>query len=158
MADDKQTPELPNTLEDIMKNLNRQIAPVPGFKPPAVEEGALYCPLPATCSEEDKQEFRSAAVFLASLATEVKAWRQTLPPQYQPAVIAILHGGVQVNVLKLAQVSFDGIRIEGLLQGSPVTLFAHQSTVQMMCFAMEVSEEKKSNPIGFIWPDHQEEV
>lgn len=158
MADDKQTPEIPKSLDGIMENLNRQISPVPGFKPPSVEKEALYCPLPASCSVEDKYEFRSAAVFLASLATEVKAWRQTLPPHYQPAVIAILHGGVQVNVLKLAQVSFDGIRIEGLLQGSPVTLFAHQSTVQMMCYAMEISEEKKANPIGFIWPDRNEEV
>jgi hypothetical protein len=147
-----------NTLDSVMDNLNRQISPVPGFTPPSVDKDLLYCPLPANCSMEEQNEYRSAAVFLATLASEVKAWRQQLPPHYQPAVIAILHGGVQVNVMKVAQVSFDGIRIEGLIQGSPVTLFAHQATVQMMCFAMEVAKEKAPNPIGFIWPDHDEEV
>ena len=152
------TSDKTRTLEDVMDNLSKQIAPVPGFKPPSVADDALYCPLPASCSAEEQNEFRSAAVFLASLASEVKAWRQQLPPEYEPAVIAVLHGGVQINVMKLAQVSFDGIRIEGLIQGSPVTMFAHQSTVQMMCFATEVQEQEKRNPIGFIWPDHNEEV
>jgi len=59
------------------------------------------------------------------LATEVKAWRAQSPPNYQPAVMAILHGGAQVNIVRVAQVSFDGIRIEGVLQSNPVTLFAH---------------------------------
>ena len=158
MADDKQAPEPPKTLESVMEDLTKKISPVPGFTPPHIGKDALYCPLPATCSQEEKNEYRSAAVFLASLASEVKAWRQQLPPEYQPAVFAILHGGLQVHVMKLAQVSFDGIRIEGLLGGNPVTLFAHQSTVQMMCFAMEVKEPEQRNPIGFIWPDRDEEV
>ena len=148
------------TLEQVMSALNKHIAPVPGFKPPPVDKEALYCPLPPSCTQEEQNEYRSAAVFLASLANEVKSWRQKLPKNYQPAVIALLHGGVQVNVMRLAQVSFDGIRIEGLIQGSPVTLFAHQSTVQMMCHAIEIKQEEaeKPNPIGFIWPDHDEEV
>ena len=158
MTDYSLAEEKPKTLESVMENLNQQISSVPGFKPPSVDKEALYCPLPQSCTQEDKNEFRSAAVFLASLATEVKAWRTQLPENYQPAVMAILHGGVQIHVKKLAQVSFDGIRIEGLLQGNPVTAFAHQSTVQMMCYAMEIKEEKERNPIGFIWPDRDEEV
>ncbi|MDG2175807.1 MAG: hypothetical protein P8M72_06735 [Gammaproteobacteria bacterium] len=158
MSDYSLPEEKSKTLDSVMENLNRQISPVPGFKPPTVEKEALYCPLPESCTQEDKNEFRSAAVFLASLASEVKAWRSQLPENYQPAVMAILQGGVQVHVMKLAQVSFDGIRIEGLLQDNPVTVFAHQSTVQMMCYAMEIKEEKERNPIGFIWPDRNEEV
>ena len=146
-------------LQAAMDAITPKISTVPGFTPPSVGKDALYCPLPASCSVEEQNEYRSAAVFLASLASEVKAWRQQLPANYQPAVVAILHGGVQVNVVRLAQVSFDGIRIEGLIQGNPVTLFAHQSTVQMMCFATEVREEEEQRkPIGFIWPDHDEEV
>ena len=158
MTDYSLPEEKPKNLESVMENLNKQVANVPGFTPPHVEKEALYCPLPDSCSQEEKNEFRSAAVFLASLATEVKAWRTQLPDNYQPAVMAILHGGVQVNVMRLAQVSFDGIRIEGLMQGNPVTLFAHQSTVQMMCFAMEIKKPEERNPIGFIWPDRDEEV
>jgi hypothetical protein len=158
MADDV-TEDLgtPKTLDNIMENLNRQMSPVPGFKPPSVDKELLYCPLPANCSMQEQNEYRSAAVFLASLAHEVKAWREQLPEHYQPAVMAILHGGIQIHVMKLAQVSFDGIRIEGLLQGNPVTTFAHQSTVQMMCFAMEVTEQEERNPIGFVWADREEE-
>ena len=96
-------------------------------------------------------------MFLASLASEVKAWRGQLPQNDQLAVMAILHGGIQVNVMKLARVSFIGICIEGLLQGSPVTLFAHQSTGQMLCFAMEIQEPEQCNPIGFIWNHREEE-
>lgn len=141
--------------QNLMNHLKSSMAPVPGFKPPAVEKTNL-CPL--ECSQEDANVYRSAAVFLSSLAMEVKAWRQSLPPNYQPAVIAVLHGGVQVNVMRLAQVSFDGIRIEGTIEGNPCTLFAHQSTVQMICYAMEIREEEPRNPIGFIWPDRDEEV
>lgn len=96
-------------------------------------------------------------MFLASLASEVKAWRGQLPQNDQLAVMAILHGGIQVNVMKLARVSFIGICIEGLLQGSPVTLFAHQSTGQMLYFAMEIQEPEQRNPIGFIWNHRKEE-
>ena len=39
-------------LEGVMENLYRQISPVPGFKPPAVDREQLYCPLPAHCSME----------------------------------------------------------------------------------------------------------
>ena len=152
------SPLAPKSLDEAMDAITPRIAPVPGFKPPSVDKDLLYCPLPPNCSMEEQNEYRSAAVFLASLAAEVKAWRVQLPPSYQPAVVAILHGGVQINVMQLAQVSFDGIRIEGLVQGSPVTVFAHQSTVQMMCFATELVEEKEPNPIGFIWPDHDEKV
>jgi len=158
MTDDSLSEEKPKTLVGIMEHLNKQVAHVPGFTPPHIEKDALYCPLPESCSQEEKNEYRSAAVFLAALATEVKAWRAQLPPNFQPAVMAILHGGVQVKVVRLAQVSFDGIRIEGLLQGNPVTLFAHQSTVQMMCFAMEIREAEERNPIGFIWPDREEDI
>jgi len=44
--------------------------------------------------------------------------------------MAILHGAAQVNIVRVAQASFDGIRIEGLLQ---------------------------RNPVGFIWPDRKED-
>ena len=64
MTDYSLPEEKSKTLESVMENLNRQISPVPGFKPPTVEKEALYCPLPDSCTQEDKNEFRSAAVFL----------------------------------------------------------------------------------------------
>lgn len=146
----------PQSLTDYLK---QRIAKVPNFHPPAVSQGDL-CPVPPSCSEEQMNEYRSAAVFLRSLAAEALAWRKELPPDYRPAILALVYGGIQIHVRSLAQVSFDGIRIEGTLEGRPCSLLAHQSTVQMLCYAEEVSEEEPEphNPIGFIWPDHSTEV
>ncbi|MDR0780855.1 MAG: hypothetical protein LBF16_09210 [Pseudomonadales bacterium] len=138
--------------------LEQQMAKVPGFTPPDVSQENL-CPLP-NCSQEEINEFRSAGVLLKALAAEAKAWSVQLPPNYYPAIVAILHGGLQVQVRTLAQVSFDGIRIEGLLGESPCSILAHQNTVQLICHAilLDADQEEEPHPIGFIWPDHNEKI
>jgi hypothetical protein len=95
---------------------------------------------------------------LQALAAEARAWSEKLPPEFRPAIVAILHGGLQIEVRTLAQVSFDGIRIEGLMGDSPCSLLAHQGTVQLICHAVRVEEEHDEHPIGFIWPDRDEQV
>jgi hypothetical protein len=137
---------------------NLQMAKVPGFTVPGVSQENL-CPLP-NCSEEEINEFRSAGVLLKALAAEAKAWGEQLPPNYYPAIVAILYGGLQVQVRTLAQVSFDGIRIEGLLGESPCSILAHQNTIQLICHAMSLDEDQQEepHPIGFIWPDHNEKI
>lgn len=143
---------------NLMDYLNSQMAPVPGFVPPAVNK-KTFCPVPANCSQEDLNEYRSATVFLKALADELKAWGSQLPENFRPAIMAVLHGGIQIQVSSLAQVSFDGIRIEGLMGDSPCSLLAHQSTVQMLCYAVQVDQQAPPRrPIGFIWPDHDEEI
>jgi hypothetical protein len=137
--------------------LSLKMAKVPNFTPPDMSQENL-CPLP-NCSQEEINEFRSAGVLLKALAAEAKAWSTQLPPTYYPAIIAILHGGLQVQVRTLTQVSFDGIRIEGLLGDSPCSILAHQNTVQLICHALRQEEEQpQPHPIGFIWPDHNENV
>ena len=81
-----------------------------------------------------------------------------LPESYRPAILAVLHGGVQIKVNTLSQVSFHGIRIEGELNGGPCSLLAHQSTVQILCYGHQVVEKEEPRPIGFIWPDNEVEV
>lgn len=130
---------------------------VPGFSPPESPQ-ENYCPLP-NCSQEELNEFRSAGVLLKSIAEEAKAWAAKLPPNYRPAIMALLHGGVQVQVHSLAQVSFDGIRVEGILGENPCSVLAHQDTIQLICHAICTDpEEEEPHPIGFIWPDHNEKV
>lgn len=131
---------------------------VPGFTPPAGKQGE-FCPLP-NCSQEDLNEFRSAAVLLKALASEARAWSEKLPKNYRPAIVALLHGNMQMEVRNLSQVSFDGIRIEGVLDGNPCSVLAHQDTVQLMCYAVctDSKEETPHYPIGFIWPDHDETI
>lgn len=143
--------------QNLMDYLNRQMVPVPGFTPPSVRDDNV-CQIPAACSQEDSYEFRSAGVLLQALAAEARAWSERLPPEYRPAIVALLHGGLQIEVRTLAQVSFDGIRIEGLMGESPCSLLAHQGTVQLVCHAVLIKAEQEHHPIGFIWPDRDEKV
>jgi hypothetical protein len=138
----------------------QKMVSVPGFQPPTELQGNL-CPLP-NCSQEDINEFRSAGVLLKALAAEARAWSEKLPSDYRPAIVALLHGNLQMEVRTLTQVSFDGIRLEGMMDGNPCSVLAHQDTVQLMCYAEridEADEEAESHrPIGFIWPDHNEKI
>lgn len=144
--------------------LPKQMVQIPGFKPPALaKENRLSHP--SVCSREDENEYRSAGVLLEALAIEARAWSEQLPSNFRPAIVAILHGGVQVQVRNLAQVSFDGIRIEGTMgEDIPCSMLAHQDTVQLVCYGVELDEkadeeqQRSNNPIGFIWADHDEEI
>jgi hypothetical protein len=131
---------------------------VPGFDPPTAVQDNL-CPLP-NCSQEDLYEFRSAGVLLKALAAEARAWSEKLPENFRPAIVALLHGNLQVEVRSLAQVSFDGIRVEGVIGDNPCSVLAHQGTIQLMCYAVstDAEEEYEHRPIGFIWPDHDESI
>jgi hypothetical protein len=164
-AHDDSPPDYVNALlkegsspQHLMDYLNRQMVPVPGFTPPSVQENGL-CQIPAACSVEDSNEFRSAGVLLQALAAEARGWAERLPPEYRPAIVAVLHGGLQIEVRTLAQVSFDGIRIEGMMGDSPCSLLAHQGTVQLVCHAVLIGDdEEEHHPIGFVWPDRNEQV
>jgi len=103
----------------------------------------------------ESNEFRSAGALMKSIADEALSWRESLPDGFQPAIVAILQGGIQIDVLKLSQVSFHGIRIEGKMSGSACVMFSHQSNVQMLCHATEIKEEAPKRSIGFIWPDKE---
>ena len=146
------------TTNNFKQYLTNFMAKVPGFTP---AEGPIenFCPLP-NCSQEDINEFRSAGVLLEALAAEARSWSKRLPENYRPAIIALLHGGVQIQVRTLAQVSFDGIRIEGLMNDSPCSILAHQDTIQLVCHAIctDPEQEEEAHPIGFIWPDHDESI
>jgi hypothetical protein len=138
----------------------QKMGSVPGFQPPT-EVGENLCPLP-NCSQEDINEFRSAGVLLKALAAEARAWSEKLPADYRPAIMALLQGNLQMEVRTLTQVGFDGIRLEGVMAGNPCSVLAHQNTVQLMCYAERIDavsdEELPHRPIGFIWPDHNEDI
>jgi hypothetical protein len=154
------TPPLADSSGQGQQNQFRQkMVQVPGFIPPAGATETNLCPLPG-CSQEDLNKFRSAGVLLQALAAEARAWSEQLPGNFRPAIVALLHGNLQVEVRSLAQVSFDGIRVEGRIDGRPCSVLAHQDTIQLMCYAVstEAEEEQAHHPIGFIWPDHDEQI
>ncbi len=95
---------------------------------------------------------------MQAVAEEALLWRDQLPANFKPAIMAFLYGGIQIQVHALAQVSSHGIRLEGTFNGSPCSLLAHQSTVQILCFGEEETEEAPRRAIGFIWSDNSIEV
>jgi len=133
--------------------LQLKLSPVePGqIKPVSLAEGD--CP-----NLLEDNQFRSAGALMKAIADEALSWRQSLPKDFQPAILAILQGGIQIEVNSLAQVSFHGIKIEGTMGGSLCVMFAHQASVQMLCRAVEIKEKEPVRPIGFIWPDKKLEI
>lgn len=107
--------------------------------------------MPKIPTPEESNTYQSSGVLLQRLADSITQWRNQLPENVQPAILAVLHGGIQIEVERLAQESFHGIRIEGRLQGSPCVVLSHQSTVQLLCFVQPVQPpERPRRPIGFV--------
>src|ERR1051325_994232 len=77
-------------------------------------------------SQEEVNEYQSSGPLMRRLVNTVVQWRRQLPKDQQPAILAILHGGIQINVELLAQESFNGIRIQGTVAGNPCMVLAHQ--------------------------------
>lgn len=124
-----------------------------GFKAPDCD-----IQTPSDTDPEKDNEFRSASVLLKEISEEAIAWQRSLPENYRAAVLAVLHGGMQIQVESLSQISFHGIRVAGTLNGSPCSVLAHQSTIQLLCYGEEITDEAPRNPIGFIWDGRKIEV
>ncbi len=136
-------------MEDTLKKF---IASNPG----ALDLSSLRYPRPhdGTTQQiiENAQEnsYQSARVLLQRLSQTVTDWRKELGDDVEPAILAILNGGIQVNIEHMAQESFHGICIEGLLNGNPCMLLSHQSSMQLLCFVQKVEKQKPRRKIGFI--------
>ena len=106
----------------------------------------------------EENRYRSAGELMRRLADTVTQWRAQVSADSQPAILAILHGEVQINVTLLAEESYHGIRIEGLIDGNPCMLLAHQSSVQLLCYVARVEPEETPRKIGFIIDGETREV
>lgn len=157
----KVNPDVANGIQKAFRRAEEEIKSLPGKKvsessEPEVEQADKNSL--DNVSPQQLNGYRSASELMQAISQEAVRWRDNLPSQYRPAILAILHGGIQINVHSLSQISFHGIRIAGEMNGAPCAMFAHQSTVQLLCFAEEIVEETPNNPIGFIWPGHSVEV
>ncbi len=103
-----------------------------------------------TMENAQENSYQSARALLQRLSQTMTDWRKELEDDVQPAIIAILNGGLRIDVERMAQESFHGIRIEGLLNGNPCMLLSHQSSVQLLCFVQKIEEEKPRRKIGFV--------
>ena len=104
-------------------------------------------------SKEEVEGYKSSSILMREIAREAQEWKDYCPEGSYPAVVAILSGGLQIDVDSLSKISFDGIRVKGFLNGEPCSLLSHQSTIQLLCVFHEISEENPKRPIGFIWDD-----
>jgi len=145
--------------QQIMENIKKSVAKIPDFNFPSVSSPAFHVyQLPRMPTQEEINDYQSASVLMRILADEALQWQKQLPEGYHPAILAVLYGGIQINVQTLSQVSFHGIRIEGTLNGAPCSLLAHQSTVQLLCYGEKIKPDAQRSPIGFIWNDNRTEV
>jgi len=116
----------------------------PDVKPPCLtaEEMGL--------SHQSVNDYRSAGELIKSLAKTIHSWRQRMPEDAEPTIVAILNGGLQIQVTRLVQESFHGIRIEGNAGGNPCMVLTHQNNVELLCYVQQVTEEEPKRRIGFI--------
>jgi hypothetical protein len=111
-------------MEDTLKKL---IASKPG----ALDLSSLRYPRPHDEASpqvmENAQEnsYQSSRALLQRLSQTMTDWRKELGDDVQPAIVAILNGGIRIDVERMAQESFHGIRIEGMLNGNPCMLLSH---------------------------------
>jgi hypothetical protein len=145
--------KLSDSTKKLMESFNK-ISAIPDFSLPQPE---VLTPIRFP-TQQEINKYQSASVLMEALSKEALRWKKQLPENYKPAILALLFGGLQINVHSLSQVSFHGIQIEGTLNGAPCSLLAHQSTVQMLCYGEEITEETPSRPIGFIWTGHNVQV
>jgi queuine/archaeosine tRNA-ribosyltransferase len=152
--------KLDNTLREVLRKVKAPVQ-MPKFEFPSPQSFDFRMPdlsdiqIP---TPQERNHYQSAATFMETTANAALEWKKQLPSDYRPLVLAILYGGTQVEVRNMAQVSFHGIQVEGNIEGSPCTLLAHQSTVQILCFAQKVMPETKKNSIGFFWESQKVEV
>ena len=154
------TPEMARAIAEADKyeKLRKSLSPLPDFAFPSVSSPEFKLPNIHFPSPRESNTYQSASALMKAIADEAMEWKQRVPKGYRPAIFAIMYGGIQISVQTLSQVSFHGIRIEGTLNGAPCSLLAHQSTLQMLCYAEAVKPNEHHNPIGFVWGENKVEV
>jgi len=79
-------------------------------------------------------------------------WRRELPNDAQPAVLAILHGGSQLQVERLLNEGYDHIRIEERFEANGPACFVvvHKTAAQLLCYVQTVSPERPRQDVVFV--------
>jgi hypothetical protein len=129
---------------------------LPNFSFPQLDRYKL--PEVKVATPLERNEYQSASALIKALADAALDWKNALPNGYVPGILAVLGSGTTIEVISLAQVSFNGIQIHGMLNGNPTIVLAHQATVQIICVAYAADDNSVRNPIGFIWPENRVEI
>lgn len=145
-----------NPMQKVIEAIEKSRPSISQYLLPELQLPEIH--LPAIPTREEVNEYQSAGVLMRRLADSIIQWRHQLPVDQQPAILAILNGGIQIKVERLAEESFHGIRIEGKIAGNPCMVLAHQATVQLLCHIEKVEQEEQRKSIGFIINGKEEQV
>ncbi len=140
--------QLTNPMQQIQEQITRAM-PTPGHVSSPLLDISRF-EMPEMPTLEERHSYESSKDLIQSVVTTIRQWKKSQPVTCQPAVMALLHGGVQIEVNSLTNVSFHGMRIEGSLGGRPCVVLAHQATVQLLCYPAEPVNEQPRRKIGFV--------
>ena len=129
--------------EDREKLLRKPYLTLPGVTGmPPVEE--MLASMPA----EAQHRFESAGEFVGRLATRVSKWREQLPEDQQPVILALLPNGGSIQVWSIGEDGHSSVVVEGLMDDAPCMFISHQASFQILCYTQTVEPEKRRK-IGF---------
>lgn len=102
---------------------------------------------------EKVHDYASARVLLKSLNRYYKDWSAKIENDHQIAIYVILANGAIIRVHRLIEEGFNGIAIEGDIDGAPCLLLLQQSSLQFMCVAEKLEPNQSRKNIGFIFAE-----
>lgn len=121
---------------------------------PIVKTG--YTPLPKVeafklPSQAQMHSYESSGALIKRLAETVNHWKTEVSEEFQPVILAILQGGISIEVSTLSEDGFNGVRIDGKFNGNQCMVVTHQATVQMLCYLEKIEKEEDRKPIRFVY-------
>lgn len=115
------------------------------FEPPRFNAEALALDVPTI---EETHSYESAGELLTRLEKTIRSWREELPSDAQPVIMAMVSGNVIV-VSEFVEQGHSGIAIRGRLGERECLVLLHQSTLQLVCTIEKLKDEKQRYKIGF---------
>lgn len=97
---------------------------------------------------ESQHRFESAGEFVRRLAHRVQKWREQLPEDEQPVILALLPNGNAVQVWSVGEDGHSSVVVEGSMEGSPCMFISHQASFQILCYTQKIEPENRRK-IGF---------
>lgn len=140
--------QMEDPMRSIQEQIERSLPKIGGLGSPLISSGTFT--LPEVASPEERQSYESSKELIQAIVATIRQWKVSLPAGCTPAVMAVLTSGVQIEVTRLANVSFHGVQIEGLIGKAPCVMLAHQATVQVLCYVQDDKPESPRRRIGFV--------
>ncbi len=105
--------------------------------------------LVASIPKEQQHRFESAGEFIRRLADRIQKWRETLPDDMQPVILALLPSGGAIEVHTIGEDGHSSVVVEGTLDDQTCMFVSHQASFQILCYTQKVEEPAQRRFIGF---------